>query len=158
MNRITAALLATALLATGCYSYVPTTLGDVNPGSSVRVRISGAEADRLEPIRFTDSRNLEGAIVRKDDDQIYIDAVIRTVDAHGITAQHVQRLNIAPREIQDVQYRRLDYLKSAAAVGGVSFLLGAAAWAVIWGDLGRTDEFEPIDQFRVRIPLLRFSP
>jgi hypothetical protein len=156
MRFRSAVLVCGALLTSGCYSYVPTTLPELQPGSAVRLRISGAEADRLEPIRFTDSRNLEGRIVDLGDRQVYIDAVIRSVDAHGITAQHVQRLDIAPAEIQDVQYRRLDVLKSAAAAGGVAFVLGAAAWAVIYGDLGRTDEYEPGD-FRVRLPLLRFT-
>jgi hypothetical protein len=147
----------TVLLSAGCYSYVPASLPEVQPGSSVRIRISGSEADRLESIRFTDSRLLEGSIASMTEQQVYIDAIIRTVDAHGRTAQHTQRLNIAPQEIQAVQYRRLDGVKTAAAVGGVAFVLGSAAWIVLFGDLGRIDEFEPPGDFRLRLPLVRFT-
>jgi hypothetical protein len=155
MRPTTTLLICGTLLAGGCYSYVPAALPELQPGAAVRVRISGAEADRLTPIRFTDSRNLEGSIVELSDRAVYIDAIIRTVDPHGITAQHVQRLDIAPQEILSVHYRRLDGLRTAAAAGSVAFVLAGAAWVVLYGDLGGIDQYEPGD-FPLRTPLLRF--
>jgi hypothetical protein len=147
-------LPALLVLLTGCYSYVPASLETVSPGDQVRVRISAVAADRLEPVRFTTAREMDGAIVRFDDDQLYFDAIIRTVDATGITAMFTQRLNLATTEVQDVQHRRLDVLKTGAAVSGGAFLLGGAAYAVSRGLLrGRTGEYEPIEMhspFRLR--------
>jgi hypothetical protein len=149
------ALLCASLLAAGCYSYVPTTLEQVSPGESLRIRISGTEAERLEPLRFTDSRNLEGSLAQIAGDGVYFDAIIRTVTPTGITAMHTQRLNIPLSEIQDVQYRRLDVLKTGAAVGGLAFALGTAAYFILFRDLGSTDEYEPPTDmtFGLRIPL-----
>jgi hypothetical protein len=152
-------LLAVPLIATGCYSYVPTALEDVAPGGTVRMRISGVEAERLEAIRFTDSRALEGAVVSTTGNELFIDAVIRSVDPLGYTATHTQRLNIPVREVQFVEQRRLDVLKTGIAAGGTAFLLGGAAYVVIFGDLRGQTEFEPVEMGgpRLRLPLLRFT-
>jgi hypothetical protein len=149
-------LLSTALVATvGCYSYVPTTLDEVRPGAAVRLRISALEAERLEPIRFTDSRALEGALAHWLGDEIYVDAIVRSVDAYGYTAMHTQRLNIPALEVQSLEYRRLDVLKTGLAVGGLAFVLGAAAYAVLFGDLGSIDRYDPVDEMRPAPPRLQ---
>jgi hypothetical protein len=152
-------LLCVPLISAGCYSYVPTSLDAVRAGDEVRMRISGAEADRLEALRFTDARALEGEIASIVPNRVYIDAIIRVVDPLGITSTHTQRLDIPLSEVQSLEYRRLDALKSAAAVGGTAFVLGAAAYAVLVLDLGRTNDFEDpeLRAPTLRIPLLRFT-
>ncbi len=42
-----ATLLLALLVGSGCYTYSETSLADVPPGTPVRVRVSGDEADRL---------------------------------------------------------------------------------------------------------------
>lgn len=142
-----------AAFASGCYSYVPTRLETIDPGASVRLQITAVAVDRLEPMRFTNSPAVEGTIVGKNEQGLDIDAIIRTVDAMGITAMHTQRLSMALDDVQSISYRRLDRVRTGAAVGGLAFVLGAAVYIVLYGDLGSIDEFEPELEFRA--PLLR---
>jgi hypothetical protein len=158
MRRSRVLLLAALGVFTGCYSYVPTALDAIQPGDQVRLRISATAADRLEPIRFTTARDLEGAIIRHNDGELHVDAFIRTVDARGTTAMFTQRLNLPDNEVQAVHYRRLDVLKTGLAVGGLGAALGAVAYVIISGDLGRTTEYEPVElrsspfRLQVRLP------
>jgi hypothetical protein len=141
-------LPAALIISTGCYSYVPTRLESVEPGDHVRLRISAVAADRLEPVRFTTTRDVDGAIVRHENGEVYLDAFIRTVDARGTTAVFTQRINLPDSDVQAVEYRRLDRLKSGAAAAGLGAVLAGAAYVIIHGDLGSTTEYQPVEMRR----------
>lgn len=153
----TALLAASSLAGAGCYSYVPTRLETLPPGSSVRMEITGVAVDRLRPMRFTASPNVEGIMVQRDGDRLEVDALIRTVDAVGITAIHTQRLTLDQDEVRAVSFRRLDTLKTGIAVGGVGVALGGTLYILFRGSLGSTTDYQPPVDFapalRFRIPL-----
>ena len=146
-------------LAGGCYSYVPARLETLDPGSSVRMEISAVAADRLESMRFSVAPRVEGIIVQRDESDLEIDALIRTVDAYGITAVHTQRLSMSLDDVRSVSYRRLDRAKTGLAVGALGVALGAAVYILFRGDLGSIDDFEtPVDFQRSFQPFPRGSP
>lgn len=129
-------VLGASSVATGCYSFVPTRMETLAPGSSVRMEISGTAVDRLRPMRFTSSPVLEGIVSDRADGRFNMDAMIRTVDPAGITAIHTQRLNLADEEVRAVSFRRLDVLRTGIAAGGVALVIGGTLYMLLKDGLG----------------------
>ncbi len=153
-------VLLVLLLGTGCYSYSEVALEDIPPGTPVRLRVTGAEADRLAELRMSDEREVPGTLLRRDADMLLLDTPIAAADATARGGTLVQRLEIPVSQVQEAGVRRLDHLRTAALVGAVA---AAAAFVVIEG-FGRgdaNDDTPPIEnpEFRrgpavqIRLPI-----
>jgi hypothetical protein len=152
-------LLVAGLLATqGCYSYVPTRLESIQPGEAVRLRLSPEEAERLEAIRLTDVRLMDGVVVRNDSDEVLLETPVGRLDPQRGTRPLVQRVNIAVGEIIEVESRRRDNMKTGAAIGAVGVAVGVGIVAALKGGFGQgSNEGEgPLEDRRIPF-ILRFS-
>lgn len=130
-------LLVAAVLATqGCYSYVPTRLESIQPGESVRLRLSPEEAERLEAIRLTDVRLMDAVFLRSDPDEVLVETTVGRLDPQRGTRPLVQRVNIALGQIIEVESRQRDNLKTGAAVGAVGIGVGIGIAAALKGGFG----------------------
>jgi len=123
-------LILAVLCGSGCYTYSESTIADVTPGTSVRLRVTGAEADRLAEVRRSDDREVPGTLVRHADGAILIATPVVSSDATFTGPHLTQRIEIPLSQVQEVEVRRLDVLRTAALVGGVA---AAAAFVVIEG-------------------------
>lgn len=137
-------LLVAGVLATqGCYSYVPTRLESVQPGESVRLRLSPEEAERLEAIRLTDVRLMDAVFLRGDPDEVLVETTVGRLDPQRGTRPLVQRVNIALGQIIEVESRQRDNLKTGAAVGAAGIAVGVGIAAALKGGFGqRSNEGE----------------
>src|SRR3982751_3357980 len=70
--EVGAAALGAALWlsASGCYSYAALPPEGVRAGEHVRVRVSGAEAERLEPLLGAGDRRIEGEVLEQGNSMI----------------------------------------------------------------------------------------
>lgn len=128
-------LLAAALvLATGCYSYTPTRVESLSPGQSVRVRLSIEETERLEEMRRSDSRLLEGTVIERSANQIMVDSPVTRLDPMTGTRALLQTLDIPVTGILEVELRERDDLKTAVFVGGLAVAAAIAISVAMGGD------------------------
>jgi hypothetical protein len=140
-------LLAGVAVVTGCYRYVPARIETVEPGQAIRVRLSAAEAERLEPVRQTDLRLMEGVVVRNGSDELLVDTRIGSLDPRSGMRALTQRINVPIGGIQEVEYRRMDGLRTGAAIGVVAVAVGVGVAAAFGaGRGGPRDDPEPIPE------------
>ena len=122
-----AALLALALLSSACYSYLPLEPAQLQPGASVRMRISAAEAERVEPLLGrTDARLLTGRLISHSPDAFLVEVPTTSQVSPG-QALH-QRIAIPRSSLLEVEGRTLNRTRTtlatgAATVGIVAILL-----------------------------------
>ena len=114
-------LLATlaTLAGAGCYTYRGVPIADVRPGTSVRARLSGAEAERLESVIGTTGRYVEGDLVERLDTAYVLAVNLPAASAAGAPATTLQqRIVVSSADLQTLEVRRLDRFRTALLVGG----------------------------------------
>ena len=132
-------LFAGLALASGCYSYVPARLESVEPGQAVRVRLSPEAADRLESIRLTDLRIMDGVVVTEGNGELLVDTPVGRLDPLTGSRSFMQRVNVPVGEIVEIEFRERDNLKTGAAVGAAAVAAGIAITIALRGGGGRRD-------------------
>lgn len=150
-------LVAGVMLATGCYTYVPTRLESVQPGEAVRVRMSPEAADRLEAVRLTDMRIMDGILVEQNAGELFLDTSVGQLDRERGGRTFTQRVNVALGEVVEVELRKRDNLKTGALLGGLGVAAGVAIAASLQdgGGLQRPDGGGQIEDRRTPF-VLRF--
>lgn len=121
--------LAVALVlstTTGCFNYVPTEIGAVPPGESVRLFLTRAGVDAVneggaeEAMSFVSEPVLFGEFVRRTGDDLFlrVPTVRRQVGFH--TAQLGQDLRIPASEIVQIERQELSKGKTGLLVGATT--------------------------------------
>lgn len=121
--------LATALVlstTTGCFNYVPTEMGAVPPGESVRVYLTRAGVDAVneggaeEALTMVSEPVLSGEFVRRTGDDLFVrvPTVRRQVGFH--TAQLGQDIRVPAGEIVQIERQEFSRAKTGLLVGGTA--------------------------------------
>lgn len=107
------------LLATGCYSYAPVELSEIQPEQTVRMGLSDAELVRLRA--FSDPREgtVSGSFVSAGRDSISL--VVRTPLAY-------QQVSIPRSSILESHVRRADPTRNLIVSGALVGAIGLAAY------------------------------
>src|SRR3982750_969438 len=109
--------MALALSACSSYTAAPPSGGRI--GERVRVRISGAEADRLESTLGQSGRTIEGELLEQADSGIALGVALPyQLDGPTMGSRAQQRIAIPRAEVQELELRRLDKGRTALPVGG----------------------------------------
>ena len=149
--------------AAGCYSYSLTPVDRLSVGEPVRARITGAEAERLEPILGSSGREVEGPLLEMQDSGIVV-AVSSTVSTEGgmSATRAYQRISIPRSELEEVQVRHLDGFRTGVLVAGgavgVAAIFAAASGAISLGtgqgkgNSNKSREPSPLPILRLRLP------
>lgn len=146
------------LLLAGCYGYNGATVETVRVGEPVRARVSGAQAERLEPVLGNTGRVLEGELIDKGDSALTI-AVATPMSSEGGTTQSraYQRIEIPRSDLQEIEVRHLDRTRTSLAVAGVAAGAAAAFAAVSQVvQLGQGSGRSNTNKSRVPLPLPLF--
>ncbi|MGH7466628.1 MAG: hypothetical protein ACRENP_01445 [Longimicrobiales bacterium] len=153
-----ALLLCSLLAITACYSYRPAELATVPAGTSVRARISAAEAERVESLLGrSDARVLEGVLVQADGESflIQVPTTARQAPGGGMEVLH-QRLSVPRAGLVELELKQLNRPRTYGLVG---FGVAAAAYLALQalnGDNGRDGPPNGGGDPEFRIPLVRF--
>ena len=122
-------------LTAGCYTYSEVPVQNAAPGASVRARVSGTEADRLEAVLGRDGRVLEGSVVENNGEELLLAVRSATTAAGTSTDRLYQRLTIPGSEIVELEARRIDPWRTAGVVAvGVGLAAYVAVVALQEGD------------------------
>ncbi len=158
--RLTPLALAAALLAgTGCYKYEVADPGMLEPGRDVRVRLAPEAAERLEEVRMTEDRLMEGKLVDQQGGNLMVETAIGRITPTGTSRILKQVISVPFAEVREVETRSLDRGKTYLGAGVAA---GILAYIVVgqFQDSGGTDGGTPPGPPESRvlpIPLLRFS-
>jgi hypothetical protein len=141
-------------LTAGCYKYVPSSVGEVSPGTPVRVRLTAVEAGRLVDQRLTDARLLTGTLVEGDGENLLVDTSIGHNDAERGMRSVVQRLAVPTHEVLEIEQRQLDKGRTGLVVGAGTVALGVVIALQSRGGSGRSDTPGGGTQEARRVPIL----
>ncbi len=154
------ALGATLWAVAACYSYATVPPSGAKIGEHVRVRVSGAQADRLEPVLGSTERKIEGELLEQADTSITVAVTLPApAQASALGERTQQRIIILRAGLQEMELRRLNKLRTSLLVGAA--VAGVAVIAASTGSslLGSGGSGGPPNESRVprTIPLASWS-
>lgn len=122
-SRVAAGLV----LLAGCYTYTPTQQARLQPGDRVRIRVTAAEAERVQPLLGrTDTRVLAGQVIATGADTVIVQVPVTMQTAGAGSYQPLQQRVSFPRDaLLDVEHRALNRRRTTIAVGAATIILGA---------------------------------
>lgn len=150
-------VMLTAGLA-GCYAYVPSSPQEVQPGQSIRLRLTPEEAASLQDLRLTNPRLLEGTLLESGSAGWVLEAMVGggPVQAGAASRTLVQRVSVPSSGVLEVELKELDKVRTGLLVGGGGAVL-LAVIAKAGGGSGTEDgPGTDVPEAR-RIPLIRFG-
>jgi hypothetical protein len=135
-------LLYTLPFLAACYTYAPIESATVQPGMSVRARISAATAEQIEPLLgTTDARSLSGVVVGNARDTLIMEVPTTAKTLVGRSMQTLkQRVTIPRSAVLELEQSRLDRVRTTAVAGAAAVVLGTVVLRAVIGDPGK----EPI--------------
>ena len=137
MKPAVSAIVACVLLS-GCFTYIPIEPGDVEPGVSVRARVSPSAGARIAPLLgATDARRLDGTMIAHASDTLIVEVPTVVVDTREFGRQPNQRVSIARGDLVELEVRRLDKVRTAGVVGGAALILATTLIKALKGEPGR---------------------
>jgi hypothetical protein len=137
--RAVVALVAAACAGSGCYRYQVMPLPEVQPGESVRARLSVAELARLDSLGLLGpgaDRVVEGTYVGPDAEAVLLE--VSALPPGSTAAPMRRRIPISPAGILEVEVREVDRLRTA----GITLLVAGGLLAVL---LASNDGSDPSD-------------
>lgn len=152
--------------ATGCFNYVPTEIGAVPPGESVRLFLTRAGVDAInqagneEALSTVFEPVLSGEFVRRTDADLYvrIPTVRRQVGFHS--SQLGQDIRVPAGEIVQIERQELSRAKTGLLVGGTAAAITGLI-VFILNDARQPDPvvppFDPVEDRRRRVITFRFG-
>ena len=163
--RAVTSAIALCVALSACYSYSAVAVSTAPIGERVRVRVSGAEAERLEPVLGFTDREIEGELLEYADSSIALQVPLPLPPQDGgITERAHQRIIIPRADVQDVELRQLDKFRTTVLVGvgvaGVAVAIAAGTGAIQLGSGGsrgtgnesRTPPIVPLLRWRIFLP------
>jgi hypothetical protein len=128
-QRVRATALGVAVWAlSACFTYTTAVPSAMRIGERVRVRVSGAEADRLEATLGQNERTIEGEVLEQADSSIALGVAIPVLpDASSLSSRPQQRVVIPRAEVQEIELRRLDKVRTSLLVGAAVAAVAAIA-------------------------------
>jgi len=141
--RLSAILVAAVLLLGACYRYVPTTTGDLVPGSAYRGYLTPEGSQRVAPLVGQDVGRFDGRIVTVLDTAylVAMSATLKRPDPRPMVWTGEQ-LVIPRAAVTRFELRQLDRPRTvrAAALYTVGMLAAGTLWLLIKGGGERGDD------------------
>lgn len=151
-----ATLTLGALALSGCYSYQPIEVADIQPQMDIRARVSGAQSDQLADVLNSDDRMVEGTVIENGSDEILLEVSTGTAERRGRVETLNQRVRIPTTEVMTVDQKSVDQTKTTLLVGGAVAVAAVAVIAAITaGSSSSTPGTGPGGPQDILIPLLR---
>lgn len=167
-KRLLSTLAAALVLSTttGCFNYVPTEIGAVPPGESVRLYLTRAGVDAAneggaeEALSVVSEPVLSGEFVRRTGDDLFlrVPTVRRQIGFHS--AQLGQDIRIPTGEIVQIDRQQLSKAKTGLLVGGATAAITGLV-VFILNDARQPNSvnppFDPVEERGRRVITIRFG-
>jgi hypothetical protein len=127
-RRRAIALLCSAALLSGCFTYVPTPLNSIPVGQEVHVHLSPRAQVELSQSGRRVEESVRGTLAERRDNQILLKVPIATEQEGFFRSDIEQDLSVAETDIVGIELRQFSGSKTALLVGGA---VGAGALIVL---------------------------
>ena len=149
------AVLSIALVATGCYKYVPVQVATVDPHEDVRVLVTESAAARLSRDLGTYTTSLEGRLAQEAHDSVSVSVTVTRSYRGRLMESGRQTMFLGRGEVVQVHRRELSRARTVAAgVGAVAVVAVLIKSVVQWMDPNPSSEEPPPPP---PAPMLRFG-
>lgn len=131
--------LSAALLLSGCFTYLPVVEpGQIEPGLSVRARVTPAAGARIAPLLgASDARQLDGTVITSSTDTLIVEVPTVMADTREFGRTPNQRVSILKSELLELEVRRIDRFRTSAVVGSAAIIAGTILAKSLRGDPGK---------------------
>ena len=131
--------ISAALLFAGCFSYMPvTSVADVEPGYSVRARVSPTASARIAPLLgASDARRLDGTLISQSTDTLIVEVPTVMMDTREFGRTPNQRVSILRNELLELEVRRMDRMRTIAVAGTAAIVVGSILIRSLRGEPGK---------------------
>ena len=131
--------ISAALLFAGCFSYMPvTSVADVEPGYSVRARVSPTASARIAPLLgASDARRLDGTLISQSTDTLIVEVQTVMMDTREFGRTPNQRVSILRNELLELEVRRMDRMRTIAVAGTAAIVVGSILIRSLRGEPGK---------------------
>jgi len=137
MKRFVPAVAASVVLS-ACFTYIPIEPGQVEPGVSVRARVSPSAGARIAPLLgATDARRLDGRVISQSSDTLIVEIPTVIVDTREFGRTPNQRVSIPRTDLLELEVRKLDRFRTASVVAGAATILATSLIRALKGEPGR---------------------
>lgn len=120
MRGAHALCLCAVALSLGCYAFVPATLDAVPAGASVRALLSTEAQLALRDSVGLRQQTVQATLVDRGEDRVLL-AVRAEDDAWRVGSRALyQRVTLAPRDVLQVEMKRLDRGRTAGLLGALA--------------------------------------
>jgi len=122
--------------AGGCFTFTPIETGDIQPGMSVRARISPGAAERIAPLLgVSDARIVTGKLVAITSDTLIVEAQAAAApDATAVGEILHQRVSISRGDLRGLESRTLDRKRTGLVAGAGAAIIVVMLLKVLHGD------------------------
>jgi hypothetical protein len=159
-EKIRSALIVvgTAVLTSGCYTYVPAQFTTIPIGEGVRVYLSQSGVDRLRQIGadalpgLTDRPVLSGRLVRRDASEFSLQVPVGSRQTGFHTAALDQQVTLPVTDLVQVERRQVSGLRTALSLGAGTAALATVVVMIVKGARRPVDNTGP-DPDNLRIPV-----
>ena len=144
----------------GCYTYAPIEANALQPGTGVRMRLSAAAAEPLEPLLgVSDARLLSGTLISAGPDTLIVEVPTRIQATIGSTTRTLkQRVGVSRSTVLEIEVRTLDRVRTGAMIGASAAAVGAVIFGAIKANPGKEGSPGPGGGTDFRLLLLRIRP
>lgn len=127
------------VFSTGCFSYIPVkSVSDVEPGFSVRARVSPAASARIAPLLgATEARRLDGTLITQSTDTLIVEVPIVMQDAREFGHTPNQRVSIPRGDLVELEVRKLDRVRTGILAGSAAIVIGGILANSLKGEPGK---------------------
>ena len=147
-------------MLSACYSYATVPPSGVQVGDRVRVRVSGGQAERLEPVLGPTDRRVEGQVLDQADSSISLGISLPAATEGLMIGERPEQRIVIPRaDLQEMELRRFDKLRTSLLIGGTVAVVVAIAAAKGSTLLGGSGGSGSPNESRVprAVPLIRWT-
>ncbi len=124
MGRPRSPTLVLLLALGGCYTYSPTSFDLLSEGAEIRARLRAVEVDRLDDVLPTDSRVVEGTVVERDGESIFVDVRVAS-SLQGMQRTTLnQRIRLNRDGVVEVELKTFSRGRTWAAGGIIGAAIG----------------------------------
>ena len=133
MRRSHLACVALILCSTGCHSYQPLQLEELQPQMQVRARLTSAQAQELTDYMRGEERLIQATVLEAREESLLLLVPVARVNRGSGIETLSQRLNVPHAGLLEIELKEVDRLKSAALSAAGAALIGVILFRSLRG-------------------------
>ena len=133
MTRTQMICLGICLFPSGCYTFQPVGIADLQPEMQVRARLSATQAEEVAELLPGDDRLIEGTVLENDLQRLLLLVPVANANRRGRFETLNQRLGLPHDGLLEVELRTLDRWRTGSLTAAGAFVIGYVLYKTLSG-------------------------